>query len=182
MINRYPAVIKIHAHLEGEHIRHVTSQRRPRTALGDCGKHAIKSLLKYFKRPDNACFSNLTILDYYEQYTVSICTPLILLLRSRRQANTQIVTIASCPNEHMTNTFAVFPSKAQHWEIYIIYDFCFPRCQDGLFSIYVPFTLPMHLLSYLHPNFHNAARARGFVTGDVEYTIRNGRSIYVSSW
>ena len=66
MVDRYPAVTKIHAHLEGEqYVTHPQSASHEERLV--IAENSQSHLLQYFKRPSNDCFSNLTILDYFEQ-------------------------------------------------------------------------------------------------------------------
>ena len=70
MIDRYPAVTKLHAHLEGEQYvlfpANATQARRL-----ELTNSTRSPLMEYFARPPQECFDNLTLLDCYEQYTVT---------------------------------------------------------------------------------------------------------------
>lgn len=70
MVDRHHGVTKIHAPLEGEqkitHPKNATHDERLEIAA-----QSQTHVLKYYKRPQNPCFSDLTILDYYEQYTIT---------------------------------------------------------------------------------------------------------------
>ena len=66
MVDRNPAVTRIHAHLEGEQSVSLpacaTQAERPQIT-----NRTHSSLMDYFARPSYECFDDLTILDYYEQ-------------------------------------------------------------------------------------------------------------------
>lgn len=70
MLNRYPSVTKIHPHLENQHNvsfrNSATSEERSRRA-----DEVISDLMCYFNRPLLAEFENLTILDYFEIFSVT---------------------------------------------------------------------------------------------------------------
>lgn len=61
MVKRYPAVTKIHAHLEGE--QYVTyPQNATHEERLEIAENTQSRVLKYFKRPENDCFSALTVI------------------------------------------------------------------------------------------------------------------------
>ena len=69
MVDRYPAVTKIHAHLEGEQYVTFPQNATPEERL-QISDASPSELMTYFNRPTQDCFTQLTILDYYEQYTI----------------------------------------------------------------------------------------------------------------
>ena len=69
MVDRYPAVTKIHAHLEGEQYVTFPQNATPEERL-QISVASPSELMIYFNRPTQDCFTQLTILDYYEQYTI----------------------------------------------------------------------------------------------------------------
>ena len=73
MMSRDPAVTVVHAHLEGEH--HVMY---PSNATDEfrrqCANDAVSDLMRYLKRPLDHIFNPLTLLDYFESYTITTTT------------------------------------------------------------------------------------------------------------
>ena len=70
MMSRDPAVTVVHAHLEGEH-----NVMYPSNATDEfrrqCANDAVSDLMRYFKRPLDHIFNPLTLLDYFESYTIT---------------------------------------------------------------------------------------------------------------
>ena len=169
MTDRNPAVTKIHVHLEGEHNitypHNATHEQRLLIA-----ENSQSHLLKYFKRPSHDCFSTLTILDYYEQYTVT--TP-------RRDA--PLIEIA--PLGKYLDGYKNVISKRKHDNHVCRISFQNPSVGDlfylRLLLHHVPGRSFLDLRTVLAQNqdpieyltFHDAARARGLITGDEEYTM-----------
>ena len=69
MVDRYPAVTKIHARLEGEQYVTFPQDATPEERL-QISDASPSKLTIYFNHPTQDCFTLLTILDYYEQYTI----------------------------------------------------------------------------------------------------------------
>ena len=66
MIDRNPAVTKLHAHLEGEQYVLFPSNATQAQRL-EITNRTHSPLMEYFARPPHECFNDLTLLDYYEQ-------------------------------------------------------------------------------------------------------------------
>ena len=70
MIDRYPALTKLHAHLEGEQYVLFPANATQAQRL-ELTTSTRSPLMEYIARLPQECFDNLTLLDYYEQYTVT---------------------------------------------------------------------------------------------------------------
>lgn len=70
MVSRFPAVAKVHAHLEGEQYVTYPDDATPEMRL-EIAENSPSSLMTYFQRPTDARFDSLTLLNYYEQFTVT---------------------------------------------------------------------------------------------------------------
>lgn len=169
MMDRYPAVTEIHAHLQGEQYvtfpQNATHEQRLQI-VEDTQTH----LLKYFKRPENHCFSHLTILDYYEQYTVT--TP---------KQNDAPLEFA--PLGKYLDGYKNVVSKRKKDDYVCRISFQNPAVGDLFYLRLLLHRLPSR--SYvelrtvqniphdpvIHSTFHDAAWARGLITGDEEYTL-----------
>ena len=70
MMSRDPAVTVVHAHLEGEHNvmypSNATDEFRRQRA-----NDAVSDLMRYFNRPLDHIVNPLTLLDYFESYTIT---------------------------------------------------------------------------------------------------------------
>lgn len=59
----------VHAHLEGEY-KVVYPDGASNQEQQEIAEAAVSDLMRYFKRPALAAFTQLTMLDYFEQFTV----------------------------------------------------------------------------------------------------------------
>lgn len=62
MIDRHPAVTKLHAHLEGEQYV-LFPAKATQAERSEITNRTHSPLMEYFARPSHECFDNLTILD-----------------------------------------------------------------------------------------------------------------------
>ena len=66
MIDKIPAVTKLHVHLKGEQYGLFSSNATQAQRL-EITNRTHSPLMEYFARPAHECFNDLTLLDYYEQ-------------------------------------------------------------------------------------------------------------------
>ena len=110
MMSRDPAVTVVHAHLEGEH-----NVMYPSNATDEfrrqCANDAVSDLMRYFKRPLDHIFNRLTLLDYFESYTITKKKKMIPFHLPRRLANGWIHTVTPSPKEkhHTSVAFSFSP-------------------------------------------------------------------------
>lgn len=169
-LDRNPAVTKIHAHLEGEQyvLFSASASQEERLAITN-STHS--PLMEYFARPRHDCFHNLTILDYYEQYTVT-----------RPKKDAQPLTVA--PPGKFLDAYNNVVSRRRDNSLHV----CRIVFQNAAVGDMFYLRLLLHKLpgrsfeemrtvpcaqngQVIHQTFHDAARARGFITGDEEYSI-----------
>lgn len=168
MLDRYPTVTKIHAHLEGEQYitypHNATHEERLKIAA-----NAQSHLLKYFKRPTNACFPHLTILDYYEKYVITSPKrddpPLEIAPLGKHLDCYKNIVSKRINNEHVCRISFQNPAVGDLFYLRLLLHRVPGRSFTDLRTVET-LQLPV-----IHPNFHDTARARGLITGDEEYTI-----------
>ena len=169
MVDRYPAVTKIHAHLEGE--QQITY---PKNATHDdrleIAAQSQTHVLRYYMRPKNPCFSDLTILDYYEQYTIT-------------SPKKDDPPLEFAPLGKYLDGYKNIVSKRKNDDHVCRISFQSPAVGDLYYLRLLLHTIPARSFAELrtvqtdtgdpvvHPTFHDAARARGLITGDEEYSL-----------
>ena len=166
MVDRNPAVTKIHAHLEEQYVLFPASATQ--TERLQITNRTHSPLMDYFARPSHECF-DLTILDYCEQYTVTppkkgappwIVSPPGKYLDSYNN----IVSKRRDNSIHVCRI--VFQSAAVGDLFYL--RFLLHRIPGRSFQDMRTVPCPNNG-QLIHPTFHDAARARGLITGDEEY-------------
>ena len=170
MIDRNPAVTKLHAHLEGEQYVLFPSNATQAQRL-EITNRTHSPLMEYCARPAHECFDDLTLLDYYEQYTVT-----------RQKKDAPSFTVAP-PGKFLDSYNNVVPRRRDN-SIHV----CRIVFQSAAVGDLFYLRLLLHKIpgrsfqemrtvpcpnngDFIHPTFHDAARARGFITGDEEYSI-----------
>lgn len=169
VLDRYPAVTRIHAHLEGEHNvifpENATPEQRQQAA-----DESVSDLMRYFNRPLAHIFHELTLLDYFEQYVIT-----------KKKKDDPIPEHASPGTwlDHYGNTVS---SRATGSHVCRLI-FQSPAVGDLYYLRLLLHKIPARTLLRLktvhtsssepvvYPTFHDAARAQGIITGDEEYFI-----------
>ncbi len=170
ILDRNPAVTKLHAHLEGEQYVLFPANATQEQRL-EITNHTHSPLMEYFARPSNDCFDHITILDYFEQYTVT-----------RPKKDDPPLTVA--PPGKFLDAYNNVVSKRRDNSIHV----CRIVFQNAAVGDLFYLRLLLHKIpgrsfqemrtvpcpengEFIHETFHDAARARGFITGDEEYSI-----------
>ena len=167
--SRYPSVtrVHVHAHLEQENnvIYPAEASAEERAAIENS---TSSDLMHYLKRPIAACFNELTLLDYFETYIIT-------------KKKKDDPTPSSAPTGKWLDQYGNIDSARTTEHVCRIH-FKSPAVGD-VFYLRLLHKIPARSFTELrtiqpdigpfivHPNFHDAARARGLVTGDEEYLI-----------
>lgn len=170
MVSRFPAVTKVHAHLEGEQYVTYPADATPEMRL-QIAENSPSSLMIYFKRPLDSTFNALTLLDYYEQYTIT------------KPKKDQPPPTSAPPGKYLDSYNNIISTRSENNQHVCRIVFQSPAVGDLFYLRLLLHTIPGRSFSDLrlvpqsdshpfeHATFHDAARARGLVTGDEEYTI-----------
>lgn len=70
MMSRSPAVTVVHAHLQNEH-NVIYPSNATDDERGECADDSVSDLMGYLQRPALEMFDSLTLLDYFETYTIT---------------------------------------------------------------------------------------------------------------
>ena len=160
MIDRNPTVTKLHVHLEGEqHVLLPASATQAQRLQITNRTHS--PLMEHFARPDHGCFDHLTMLDYYEQYTVT---------RPKKDAHPPTVAPPGKSLDSYHNEVSRRRDNSVHvcriaFQSAVVGDPFYSRLLlhkiPGRF-FHEMRTVPCPENGYfIHPTFHDAARARG---------------------
>ena len=171
MIDRYPAVTKLHAHLEGEQyvLFPANTTQAQRLELTNSTR---SPLMEYFARPPHECFDTLTLLDYYEQYTVT---------HPKKDAP----PLTHAPPGKFLDSYNNVVSRRREKSAHI----CRIVFQNAAVGDLFYLRLLLHKVpgrsfqemrtvpgqdnssNIIHQTFHEAAKARSFIAGNEEYSI-----------
>ena len=170
MVSRFPAVTKVHAHLEGEQYVTYPDDATPEMRL-EIAENSPSSLITYFQRPTDAIFDSLTLLDYYEQFTVTkpkkdFPKPTSAPPGKFLDSYGNIISSRSQNNQHVCRIVFQSPAVGDLFYLRLLLHTIPGRCFDDLLLVPRPDST-----CFKHATFHDAARARGLVTGDEEYTL-----------
>ena len=168
LLNRAPAVTLLFAHLEGEN--HVvftptdTHEQRQHIA-----EEAVSDLMRYFKRPIPSIFTPLSMLDYYESYVVTKKKkdhpiPSAPPPGSWLDGYGNVVSERQSP--HVCRIKFQTPAVGDLFYLRLLLHKWFGRSFLELRTVRNPEGQPIQ-----HPTFHDAARARGLISGEEEYFI-----------
>ena len=165
--NRYPSVIRVHAHLENENsaLYPAEASAEERAAIAS---NTTPDLMHYVERPTAACFSGLTCLT---------SNPTLLPRKKKDDPCPSSAPAGKWLDQHGNIVSARTTERVCriHFESPAVGDLFYLRLL--LHKIPArPFTelrtvQPDIGPPVLHLSFHDAARARGLITGDEEYSI-----------
>lgn len=171
MLSRNPSVTLLYAQLEQEH-----NVRFPQTATSQerrqIAENVVTDLMLYFNRPTTSTFEQLTILDYFETYSVKRKKATDPVPRAApigkwidQLGNT--VTKRRVNSKHVCRLQFQDPTQGDLFYLRLILHHVAARSYLALRTV----DSPEAGEPVVHDNFHDAARARGLVTGDEEYFI-----------
>lgn len=168
MMSRDPAVTVVHAHLEGEN-----NVMYPSNATDEirrqCAEDAVSDLMRYFKRPLDDLFNNLTLLDYFELYTIAKKKnddPIPSSAPPGKWLDSYGNTISTRRKSHVCRIKFASPAVGDLFYLRLILHKRSGRSYADLRTVTAPSGV-----STEHPTFHDAARAQGLITGQEEYFI-----------
>lgn len=168
MLSRDPAVTIVQAHLEGEN-----NVMYPSNAIDEvrrqCAEEAVSDLMRYFKRPLNHQFNNLTLLDYFELYTITRKKkddPIPPSAPPGKWLDLYGNTISARKKAHVCRIKFASPAVGDLFYLRLLLHKNAGRSYTDLRTVNTPSHNPI-----VHPTFHDAARAQGYVTGQEEYFI-----------
>lgn len=166
--SRYPSVTRVHAHLEEEnnvlYPAEASAEERAAIARG-----AASDLMRYLRRKTAARFTGLTLLSYFE---TSIVT--------KKQKDDRIPTnaprgkwvdqygniVCRRTTEHVCGIHFKSPAVGDVFYLRLLLHKIPARSFVQLRTVHSNLGPPI-----VYDSYHDAARARGLVTGDEEYFI-----------
>ena len=166
--SRYPSVTRVHAHLENENSVVYPAEASAEECAA-IASNTTSDLMHYLERPTAACFSRLTLLDYFESYLITKkkkddpC-PSTAPVGKWLDQNGNIVSART--TEHVCRVHFKSPAVGDLFHLRLLLHKIPARSFTELRTVQPDIGPPV-----LHPSFHDAARARGLVTGDQEYFI-----------
>ena len=167
MMSRDPAVTAVHAHLEGEH-----NAMYPSNATDEfrrqCANDAVSDLMRYIKRPLDHIFNPLTLLDYFESYTITKKKddPIPSSAPPGKWLDSYGNTISERKTSHVCRIQFQSPAVGDLFYLRLILHKRSGRFFSDLLTVISSSNVPT-----VYPTFHDAARAQGLVTGQEEYFI-----------
>ena len=166
--SRYPSVTRVHAHLEQDNnvIYPADASPEERAAIAN---NSASQLMHYLKRPNLVSFNGLTLLDYFEKYIVEkkkeddpVPTSAPVCKWFDQYGN----IVSTRTTDHVCRIHLKSPAVGDVFYLRLLL-YKIPARSFMKLRIVHPAVGP----AIVYPNFHDAARARGLVTGDQEYFI-----------
>lgn len=168
LLNRTPAVTLVHAHLEGEQniLYPDGASQEERQQIAEA---AVSDLMRYFNRPAPTAFTQLTMLDYFEQYIIK-----------KKKKDDEVPTaappgkwldgygniVSERTTPHVCRIAFQSPAIGDLFYLRLMLHKTHARSFQQLRTVRSPQDEETE-----HDNFQNAARAMRLVTGDEEYFI-----------
>lgn len=166
--SRYPSVTRVHAHLEQENIvlypAEASAEKR-----ADIASSTASDLMHYLKRPTSASFNGLTLLDYFEKYIITKKKrddPIPASAPFGKWLDQYGNIVSTRTREHVCRIHFKSPAVGDVFYLWLLLHKLPAKTFTDLRTVH-----PAAGPSVVYPNFHDAARARGLVTGDQEYFI-----------
>ena len=156
------------AHLENEHnvLYPADASAETRAAIASC---TASDLMRYLRRPTAARFTGLTLLEYFEIYIVikkQKDAPFPSSATAGKWLDQYSNIISTRTTEHVCRIHFKSPAVGDLFYLRLLLHKVPARSFTELRTVHTENRPPV-----IHPTFHDAARSRGLVTGDVEYFI-----------
>lgn len=168
MISRSPAVTVVHTHLQNEH-----NIMYPSNATDDerreCADDSVSDLMRYLQRLPLEMFDNLTLLVYFETYTITKKKkedPIPLSAPPGKWLDSYGNVVSARRSSHVCQIQFQSPAVGDLFYLRLILHKKPGRSFTELRTATPPSGIPTE-----YPTFHDAARTQGFVTGQEEFFI-----------
>lgn len=168
MMLRSPAVTVVHAHLENEHNvmypSNATDEERRNYA-----DDSVSDLMRYLQRPALEMFDALTLLDYFESYTITKKKkddPIPSSPPHGKWLDSYGNVVSARRSSHVCRIKFQSPAVGDLFYLRLILHKKPGRSFTELRTATPPSGIPTE-----YPTFHDAARAQGLVSGQEEFFI-----------